>query len=55
MGRIPKFYDQPIEPETLAILLSTLYFNARWKEEFLVGATKELVYYIKYSRVRKMK
>ncbi|KAL6590236.1 hypothetical protein ACP70R_050159 [Stipagrostis hirtigluma subsp. patula] len=40
-GRIPKLYEEPLESSTLAILLSTLYFNGTWKEEFSSWATKE--------------
>lgn len=42
-GRIPQIFQEPLDPDTLTILASSLYFNGRWNEHFYTGKTKKWV------------
>ena len=33
-GKIPELYEEPLGPDTLIVLASTLYFKASWKGKF---------------------
>ncbi|XP_054273475.1 uncharacterized protein LOC128993531 [Macrosteles quadrilineatus] len=45
-GKIPSVVDAgKIDPETMAVLVNTVYFDAKWKEEFKLSDTNEDCFY----------
>ncbi|KYF61469.1 hypothetical protein BE11_49965 [Sorangium cellulosum] len=39
-GKIPKLLDDDVTPETVAVLVNAIYFDAAWKTAFEKGATQ---------------